>query len=734
MESVNSENEETKKCFNIKEHLLDNLYISFNESTSMFVFWNKYQIYAYEDLQFESAARVFIPEFQVRHIIVSNNYLLCLDCSGNVHVTSLKFKNAAKKRFKSAFQPKEQNVLYWHQYDSNNVMCLKLESGVYSLCLHKIGPEFQLETKVVLKHDKDHWPNHPEGKHLLYCHHIEREDYKSIIKLLQAPHSTLKDHQLILISFDKLNVYGCLFSPKTTDTEIELVKLYSSPSEICDIKILETIYFENILIGLTIGTIVRLSLDEDSNKTEIIHLNTALSKFIPLKSNNSIIYTNGLSLWKSINTLSKEKLKFEQFFTRNIKDFVKYRDQMICTTYSNLIYIFPIENKISIVKPTSNDEYCSAEKLFNNIDYIERLIKETQKSDELLKKVHNETNYITTLSFSKRQDLLENVIHQSVTLYDNYESAKTENSHLKLTEEISEYFKTDIILLIKITVRTEQESLNHVLSNIFSNLKLHITTFSKNKVIKTSSLKLIEPLKKLQVLIPIDAEDITNITQINVHTKIVSSIPGVRDEKQKLWTVVYRKVVILHSEHFIKCHNEPITSVTLKEPEEPLESLINKIANTQHGEVFKFVDISTLTDRKYYTMYVKLPSNYQEAMTREEFYKKRFNFDKAKHLFSQFASKTFLCGRNYLFFEVRKEKVKLEIVNDISYPLLRISSNNAHVAFTIRNFAANLVYNEFKSFSSGKEFVSNALYTAAEVCNVYSTINCNNLWPIINSI
>lgn len=715
MESLNSDNEETKKCFKIKEHLLDNLYISHNESTSLFVFWNKYQIFAYEDLQFESAARIFIPEFQIQQIIVSNNYLLCLDCSGNVHVTSLKFKNAANKRFKSAFQPREQNVVYWQQYDSDKVMCLKLESGAYYLCLHKIGPEFQMEIKVALKHEEK-WPQ-TEGTYLLYCHQIENEDFKSIFKTLQTPHKTFKDHQLILISFDKLNVYGCLFSPKTNDTEIELVKLYCSPSEICDIKILDTIYFENILIGLTIGTIVRLSLNEHSDKTNIIHLNTALSKFIPLKSKNSIIYTNGLSLWKSVNTLSKDQLQFEQFFSKNVKDFIKYKDQIICTTYSNLIYKFPIDNNISIIKPLNNDEYCSAEKLFNNIDYIERLIKETHKSDELLKKVQNEMNYITTLSFSKRQDILENVIHQNVTLYNNYESAKSENSDMKLPEEISEYFKTDIFLLIKIRVQTEQESLNLVLSKIFSNLKLHITIFSKINIIKISSLKLTEPLKNLQIIIPIAGKDITNIPQINIQTKLVSSIPGVRDEKQKLWTVVYRKHITLYSEHFIKCHVESNASISLKEPEEPLQCLIIKTANTQHGEIFRFVDVCTISNPTNYTMYVKLPSNYREAMSCEEFYKKRFNFDKAKYLFTEFASDAFLRGRNNLFFEVLEEKVKLEIVNDISYPLLKISSNNIHVAYAMRNFAANLVYNEFKSFSSGKEFVSNALYTTVEVRN-----------------
>lgn len=714
MES-NSENEENKKCFKIKEQLIDNLYISYNESTSMFVFWNKYQIFAYEDLQFENATRTFVPEFQVCQIIVSNNYLLCLDYSGNVHVTSLKFKNAAQKRFKSAFQPREQNVLQWQQYDSDNIMCLKLETGVYSLCLHKIGPDFQLETKVALKQNKNHWPPQPEGKYLLCCHQIKKEDYRYITETLQAPQSTFKDHQLILISFDKLNVYGCLFSPKTTDTQIELVKLYSSPSEICDIKILRTINWENILIGLTIGTVVRLSLKEDTNKTRIIHLNTALSKFFPLNS-NTLIYTNGLSLWKSENTLFNEQLHFEQFFTKNVKDFVKFRDQIICTTYSNIIYIFPVENKISVINALSKDEYCSAEKLFDNLDYIERLVKETRRSNELLKKIHNESNYITALTFSKRQDIMENVIHQNITVYDNYENAKAENLEIKLTEEICEYFKTDIILLIKITVQTEQHSLNHVLSNIFSNLKVHITIISRHKVVKTTSLKLIEPLKKLRLLIPIDAKDITSITQLNVHTKIISSIPGVRDEKQYLWSVIYRKHAILHSEHFIKRPIEYNKSICLKEPEESLENLINKVANLQHGEIFKFVDMSTLINPTNYTMYVKLPLNYYKAMACQEFYKKRFSFDKAKHLFQQFSSEPFLRGRNYLFFEVGDEKVKLEIVNDVSYPLLNVSSNNIHVAFTMRNFAANLVYNEFKNFSSGKAFVSNALYTNTEVC------------------
>lgn len=715
----NIELEENKKCFKIREQLLDNLYISYNESTSMFVFWNKYQIFAYENLQFENVARIFVPEFQVRQVIVSNNYLLCLDYSGNVHVISLKFKNAAQKRFKGAFQPREQNVLHWRQLDSDHIICLKLESGVYTLCLHKIGPDFQLETKVALRQNKNHWPPQSKGKYLVCCHPIKKEDYRSIVETLQVPLSTFKDHQLILISFDKLNVYGCLFSSKTTDTQIELVKLYSSPSEICNIKILQTIHFENIIIGLTIGTIVRLSLKTNSKRTEIIHLNTALSKFLPLNTNNTLIYTNGLSLWKSENTLSKEQLHFEQFFTKNVKDFVKFRDHIICTTYSNLIYVYPIENKISVIKPMSDDEYCSAEKLFNNLDFIDQLVKETRRSDELLKQVHNETNYITTLTFSKRQDIMENVIHQNIIVYDNYENAKAENLNIKLTEEMYEYFKTDILLLIKITVQTEQQTLNQVLSDIFSNLKVHITIISKNKVVKTTSLKLIEPLKKLNLLIPIDPNNVSGITQLNIHTKIVSSIPGTKDEKQYLWSVIYRKHAILHSEHFIKRPIESNKDICLKEPEESLENLINKVTNMQHGEIFKFVDISTLTNLTNYTMYVKLPSNYRETMACQEFYKKRFSYDNARYLFQQFSAETFLRGRNYLFFQIGEEKVKLEIVNDISYPLLNVSSNNIHVAFTMRNFAANLVYNEFRDFNSGKEFVSNALYTTTEVCNMF---------------
>ncbi|XP_026332782.1 uncharacterized protein LOC113239851 [Hyposmocoma kahamanoa] len=711
---LNNELEDNKKCFKIREQLIDNLHITYNESTSMFVFFNKYQIFVYENLQFHNVARIFVPEFQVRQIIVSNNYLLCLDYSGNVHVISLKFKNAAQKRFKSAFQPREQNVLHWQQYDSDNIICLKLESEAYSLCLHEIGPDFQSKTKAALRQNKNHWPPQSEGKYLLCCHQIKKEDFRFIVETLQSPVDTFRDHQLIIISFDKLNVYGCLFSSKTTDTEIELVRLYSSPSEICDIKILATINFVNIVIGLTIGTIVRLSWKYDSNESEIIHLNTALSKFLPLKSNNTLIYTDGLSLWKSENTLSRGQLQFEQFFTKNVKDFVKFRDHIICTTYSNMIYIFPIEHKISVIKPAGDDEYCSAEKLFNNLDSIDQLVKETRRSDDLLKKIHNETNYITILTFSKRQDVMENVIHQNIIVYNNYNNAKAENLDVILTEEMHEYFKTDILILIKIKVQTEQKTLHQVLSSIFTNLKVHITIISKNKVVKTTSVKLTEPLKKLHILIPIDTKHITGITQLNIHTKIVSSIPGVRDEKQYLWSVICSKHAILHSEHFIKSPIEYNNSISLKEPEESLENLIIKVANMQHGEVFRFIDISTLTNPKNYTMYVKLPYNYREAMKCQEFYKKRFSYDKAKYLFHQFSADSFLRGRNCLFFEIGEEKVEFEIVNDISYSVLNVSSNNIHVAFTMRNFAASLVYNEFRNFSSGTEFVSNVLYTTTE--------------------
>ncbi|KAI5641289.1 hypothetical protein NE865_06553 [Phthorimaea operculella] len=705
------------KCYKFKGHLYGSLNIVPKDSDSAFVLWNKYQIFLYENLNFEAAAKEFTPEFQISQLLVSNNYLVSVDCNGNVHTISLKFKNSRQRNFDISFQAREQRVLHCILYSPESALVLKHHSDDYYLCLHRMSTDFEVEKEMTIKMDvKSSLNDHK--KYLLACRAISKEEFSMLSKYFEE--NLWRNHSLVLVSFDKLSVYACLFSYKGTDDVISLKKLYTSPSEICDMKIVDNQELQVIII-LTCGTIVRLKLNNCNENPEVIHLNSAVSKLITVE--NSLIYTDGQTMWKAQNVYSKECINFQQFFVRDVKDFVKYGDQIICTTFSNQIYTFSTENKASFLK--QDEDYCPAEKLVKNSDYLVRINEEIEKNNEIINHINNEGNYLTAVSLSRRQDIMDKIIDENVTVHENYEEVIQENSEITLTEELQEYFKTDsIILLINISATTTvQHSLSNTLNDIFENLKIHITLSTKGKTIKTTTVKLSEPLKKMQIIIPIERQD---LKEINVEIKLISEIPGALNRKETIWTVLHRKEIKLHAEHFIKTNSSTNKNKYLKELRENIEELICKTAEDQHGHLFKIANTSrNQHSNKSPSFYVKLPHSYSDILKNENTYKKHFSIQKAGYIQKLLTTEEFLKSKIYATFEICKEKVYLEILNDeFSNPLLKISCTDMKIALDIRNFFGKIFHDDVKC--SGEEFVSNALYTTTE--NIQKSLkHCSSL-------
>ncbi|CAG9792738.1 unnamed protein product [Diatraea saccharalis] len=711
---VAEEQEIYKKCYQLGLQLFDSLNIYYNVSNSLIVLWNKFQIFVYEDLNFENSSKIFTPEFQVDQLILSNNYLICLDSSGNVHTTSLKFKNPAQKRFKSSFLPRSQGVLLLNAQIQDSIISIKHENDHYYLYLNKINSDFQLENKMQLKYD-GRWPLPApmQNKCLLTSYRLTTTELNYIMKIFNCKETNMSDCHLLVLSFDKLTLYACLFNQKRGVNSANLVKLYTCPSEICNIEVVDNNGL-NIYIGLKIGTFIRLFLNNVLRKPDIIHLNTALHKYATIK--DTIIYTDGRSMWKTEN-LFDENISFTRCFVRQVKDFVRFGDQIICTSYTTMLYIFPMDDHNSFLKQETTEEYCSAEKLINNSEYLYKIMEEVEKNNELTKKINNEGNYITTLSMSKRQDVMDNILQHTVKVYESYEDVTKENSDIKLTENLFEYFKPNsFYFLITLTTGSMQHVLNNILSNILNKVKIHITLSTDLKLLKTTSVEMVETFKKLKVLLPFDNKD-DNVTEIILNLKLVSSIPGAFDERQKLWATLFRKCVVLKSEHFIKPNIAIKSCLILKEQPEPLSDTIYKLAVDQYGSLFNITDISKYhSNSKQFSVYGRLPNDY-ENIFKDESLLNRLEYltkKKATYVLEQIRSEEFLKSKSNICFQVGNTNVTIEIINDdFTNPLLQVTSMNMLIAFNIRNFITNLIYNE-AAMGTGYGNIKHVLYNTTE--------------------
>ncbi|KAJ8710077.1 hypothetical protein PYW07_009443 [Mythimna separata] len=705
---ISYDNEVAKQCYKCDQTVLSNLNIVCNASNKTVILWNQFQIFVYENLEFETTVLTLLPTFQVNSLLIAGNYLVCLDCSGNIHTTSLKLKTTGPKSLKYSFQPRELSIVASTLYDVDNALCLKYEADSYFLCLHKINNEFSLVKNVILIYE-EHLPLiQTQDKCILTVHPLPENLVENLKKVFKSEDLNIRNkHSLIIVTFDKINVYGCLFSSKMTEEHVPLVKLYSCPSEISSIQVIESGEL-NILIGLNIGTIVRLSL-KDLDTPQIIHLNIAIHKLLTYK--DAIIYTDGKSMWKAENLISKD-IKFNQFFVKHVKDFNRIGGQIICTTFMDLIYKFSLDDAGSYLKQESTEEYFSAEKLLNNTEYLQKIMDEVKKNAILIKTLTKEKDYITALSLSNRQDIMDSIINHKVIVYENYEDAITENSKAILTDEFSKYFdKESFFFLIKIT-STSEHKLSNILSNSLGDLKVHLTLATSSKIIRTTSIKVTD-LKKISFLIPLKNTEL-DFTEMNVHTKIMSNIPGALDTKQKIWTTLYRKHVTLHSEHFITFNLNLNRQLCLKNMDEPLEKLILQTEVNQYGNLFEFDDASQKSVSKEWKMFVRLPENYEEVFRKKDL-TKHLTSKKVNYFLQQFTSEEFLKSKSNLIFSIGSEKVKIEIYNDsFSSPLLKLSSSNIKIVLNIRNFLSDLIYCVFANFAPGKEFINLSSYATVE--------------------
>ncbi|XP_063369668.1 uncharacterized protein LOC134658002 [Cydia amplana] len=708
MDVCDDEQLDTKKCYKCGYELLDNLNVVYNSSNSIFIFWNKYQLFLYEYMNFKEATRIFTPEFRVHQIIISNNYLICLDCRGNVHVTSLKFKNT-QKRLKTSFLPRERNILGFVEC-GECVVSLKAESDTYFLCLNRIDSDFQTKRKIPICYTGETGLPHKtsQDKCLLTVSKVTSPD--EWIKQLFSNNLIAKDTNVVIMSFDRMNVFACLLSSNMVQDVIQLIKLYSCPSEVCDIQVVQLEEL-NVIIVLKSGTILKLPLQTTTQMVVPIHLNTAVNKFMLLK--DTLIYTDGLSMWKTENTFSK--ITFKQYFLRQVKDFVRVGDQLICTTFSKLIYVIPDDN-LSYLVPES--EHCPAEKLLNNSEYLYRLLEEVDKNNELIKKLNEEGNYITALALSNRQDLMDSVLKNTITVYEHYEDAVKENPDLTITEDLEEYFKAEsVYFLIKMKIIQMEHLVNQVISQLFKNSKIHMSLFSEDKLLKTNSLNVLDSFYRINVLIPLDYQAMTNVSVIKVHIKIVTYLPGAFDSKEPIWTTLYLKEIILNSEHFIKTDLISSRPRSFREPQETIDDMIAKTASNQHGNLFKFTDTKNISD-SVFSMYVKLPVNYAEIFQNQELLSS-LNARKAEYLSKQLSSEEFLKSNSNLTFEIGRQKLDVEIVTDDT-AVLKVSCADVSKVLGVRNFFADLLYGDYKTTGPEIQFTDYAFYTNVE--NLQKTI------------
>ncbi|XP_045505550.1 uncharacterized protein LOC123701959 [Colias croceus] len=548
-------------------------------------------------------------------------------------------------------------------------------------------------------------------KCLLYLHALSLQEFDTIKEMFDCQDSVWKDHYLIIISFDKRTLFGCLFTYHNYN-EITLIKLFVCPNEISDVKVLNRNHSQ-VLIALSSGTFIKLDLNKEKSHN-IVHMNSCIDKF--LETNDCILYSDGSSMWKADNVY-ENSISFKQLFVKQVKDFVKCNDQIVCTTYTNFIYIFSIDDESSYLKPISNEEYCSAEILLNNYTiythYLERIVNEVNKMQELFKEINEEKKHITTLALSNKQDLMDTIIHYKVTVFDDYEDILNLDNVIIFADDPKDIFHKDsYYFLINITTSHLQQNFKEILSNIFGDLRIHITLLTNENILKTTTVKILEELKKIDIVVTLKTKYLDLRKNFFINLQLVTRIPGVLDKKQNLWTCLHEKYIPLTSEYFIKTRKSP-KHIYLKENGSELEDLIFKTVNNQFGTLFSIVKNPMKTNVNEWVFYAKLPNDYKQIF-------KEYNigniFDKRKceYMKELISSEDFLKSQTTLQFYVNNEKADIEILNDgFSRPVLKVTSTNAKVALDIRNFMANLVGNGF--LGSPQEMVVNwSLYSVVE--------------------
>ncbi|XP_022119124.2 uncharacterized protein LOC110995967 [Pieris rapae] len=687
-----SDEELARKCFQYPQTLAGNLNIVYNAANSVTCLWNKYQIFIHERLDFEDSAKHITPDFPVKEICLVSNYILALDYNNNIYQVSLKFKTSAAKRPKQNFQIKDQNILTLKSIN-NDVISLKCKDNSYFLCTYKVDADFKILKQILIKEFSK------EIKPQLYPYKLTSIEF-DILKEVFNCKSSWSNHYLIIISLDK-TVFGCLFTSSIED--LNLLQIYTCATSISDLKILNRNYPE-IIIGLTTGTLIRLVLNRERN-CDIVHLNTSICKF--LECNENIIYTDGLTLWKAESPFNDIKLK--QFLVKQVKDIIKCREQIICTTYHNFIYILNVEDESCYLKPNLNEKYCSVDQLLNKTQYYNKLLEEINKLEILINKIERERNYVKAIALSNKHEVMDTVLNYSSTVFDNFEDLLNIDK-VVLTDNPKDIFEKEIyFILITISCLDPEQDFKEILSGLLGDFRIHITLSTNEKIIKTYTIKHEDDLKKMNIVVTLKRKNLDLTKRLFSYVQLIAKIPGALDENESLWTSLHEKTMELTCDHFI-VSSEKSNIMYLKQD---MKDVSDSILDTAIKHFYTFFEITKSENIKTndWVFYVKLPSNYK-AILKNDLYK-NFHSRKRQYLNEQ-TSELFIKSQTTLHLLVGNEKTEVEIINDgFLNPILKVSCANPKIALDMRNFFSTLIYNDYSGLDS-ELFANWSLYTTLE--------------------
>ncbi|XP_072948098.1 uncharacterized protein [Epargyreus clarus] len=537
------------------------------------ILWNKYKLMKYDNVDSifdsnNSDPHIIDPEFAVEKVLLYNTNMLCLDSTGNININTIIHSDS---EYGSTFTISKTNVIAC-ELINKDVLCFEIIKHCTQLYVHEFNETFRTIKMYKFSHPDSIWATAPRGKNIICIHHIEPNEWRRNIGLVFDVKDSCWGH-LVVMCLDKTNVYACVLT-QTESPNLRVVKLYQSQSEIVGINISKEQEI-CLLVGLSSGNIVNVSLSGDVS--QVIHLNTALYKFVAMK--NTLIYTDGLTMWKIEDIFTKSDLNPEQFFVKNVSDFCVVSNKVICTTFSNLIYCFYINDKWCYI--SSNE---SEGQLMTNLGKIMCVTKENEK---LIENINKEKEYLLALSLSNRPNVMDDFIQITSDVYENYNDLEREIKELTLTDSRNAYYDTKLYyVVIKISATPIQHKLNKLLSNVLGDIKIHITIFAE-RVLKTTSIIINEQLKKKNFVIPLKRKEIADKKEIQVTVKIVTNIPGKMDEKQRQWSTLYSKTIKLNAENFIRS-TYSTNNTSLKEDDVPLEKLICDIATHLHGAQYNF--------------------------------------------------------------------------------------------------------------------------------------------------
>lgn len=684
------------------EESISSLNVKYNQCNSMLVFWNKNQIFIYDNLKFPNPnySKYILPQYHIHDLLVYNNYIVCLDINGSVHIISLKFKNT-NVLIRNMFSPLEQNVIAICNFTPETILFLKQMSDNCLLSIHKVQPELQPEKKILLSVSTENFcTKNIQTKCILKTCGLSLNNFNEIKSLFHSNENILyTNHNLLLITFDRMTIYGAVFNNQTE--QISLQKIYLCPSLICNIEVNPNDL--QIVVALNIGTIIKFNLNTKEHYK--IHLNTAIHKMIVMK--DTLIYTDGLTMWRA--NLNNDG-KFKRYFARQVYDFVIIGDQIICTTFMNIIYSFSVEDYKH--NHHYDKSHILADIILSNSECLNQIFEEIENNSKIAKKIKEEETYISCIALANRLDIMNEVFQTNINVYTNYDEVQKAHSDMILTEKLKEYFEIDTILLsVELSITTVHHTIKNILTNLVENLRIYTTLSSGNQILKTVTIKVREYLKTVKYLIPLKSK----LNRVNVNIKLVVKLPGVHDKRDCVYTVLYTKNVLLTAEHFIKIHKDSRT-ICLKQPNKTLQKLVQESSEVLHGNLFNIHTANFINNN--YSFYVKLPNDYKEIFKNETYCKNKVQKETYEYLSSQYNSDEFLKSKSKLNLEIGDSKIVVEVVNDgFSEPLLKISGGNMSIGYDIRNFFAKILYDENNSI---KHEVNHTFYTTVE--NLQKTI------------